>query len=587
MLRLVQAILFAGLCCPAFAQTWNCTKVLDWNFFGAKLTQNNLGGHGPNFDDKHELRYSGVLNHAESGKQADLVVTAPDWGTSYQVKNNLYNGLWSNGSDAPGSFGQINILDSTEVLLTFTLVEEGSDTPLEIDPSEKLLFSVYDLDHKRDRPQEVEYVKFVTPVASYSVTADTTVKISGEASDGTLYAESTRPGNLEDNPVDPLKMSAIAEQSKISVTYVGLSSWQIVWGDKEGNPGGGRNMLFAGRSEGDCACIGVSDWTIDENLQYNNLGGMGPVTSDPPELRYSKVFTTGSERQSIDLVVKVAAGAEYSPFKVERNGLWPYTDGTSNTVQTQMGQININSGSNCTFDFVFVESGTDTPYSLSNVLFSVYDLDQSILLDTHKRPLENHEFVVFPEAVTNWTLTENPPTQIKQSGSNADGTLQFTSTTFGTLEDNPTDPEELSPLQQSRSVTVWYSDTSEFQVTFGHEYVGGVPKVGKKKPIGGRNVIFAGPGIYCPQEEKPSWSGGAPPTSLATDFRGGQAYSSSSNSNTLAIVAVLVFVAAVAAVAAVVMRRKQKQPQDVTIPIDTTSSVAYDSCPSDNKYNTV
>ena len=56
-------------------------------------------------------------------------------------------------------------------------------------------------------------------------------------------------------------------------------------------------------------CIGVSDWTLHENLQSNNLGGMGPVKTDPAELRYSKVFKTGvGQQQDIDLVIKVRRG---------------------------------------------------------------------------------------------------------------------------------------------------------------------------------------------------------------------------------------------------------------------------------------
>jgi hypothetical protein len=52
-----------------------------------------------------------------------------------------------------------------------------------------------------------------------------------------------------------------------------------------------------------------------------------------------------------------------------------------------------------------------------------------------------------------------------------------------------TDPKKLTPLQQSRSVTVWYSGSSTFKVTFGHD--GHIT-------TGGRNILFAGPGIYCP-----------------------------------------------------------------------------------------
>jgi hypothetical protein len=465
MFRLL--LLLTGLSChAAFAQTWNCTDVLDWNFFGAEVTQNNLGGVGPNLQDNRELRYSGVIS--KGNLHGDLVVTA---GQGYIVHNSTKNGL-------NGEFGQINVRGSSYAQFTFSFIEAGStDKPFPIEATEKLQFSVYDLDAGNAR--EHEFAQFVTGVASHRVTETTTVAVSGNDSDGTLYAASTRLGTEGDNPSNPLTMTALAEDSKISVTYVGKSSWQIVLGDKAGPTKRGRNILFAGRSQGDCACIGVSNWTLHNNLEHNNLGGMGPVTTDPPELRYSKVFKTGrGQQQEIDLLVKVAHGSAYAPANTSLNGLWPkLPDGRPD--HTQMGQLNIGCGTETTFDFMFVESGTNKTYNLSNVMFSVYDLDQ------HKGYV-NHEFVVFPEPVTNWTLTEDPPTQVNQTGLN-DGTLRFTSTEVGNLDDNPTDPKKLTPLQRSRSVTVWYSGSATFKVTFGHDYT----------TPGGRNILFAGPGIYC------------------------------------------------------------------------------------------
>merc|ERR1712166_531957 len=256
--------------------------------------------------------------------------------------------------------------------------------------------------------------------------------------------------------------------------------------------------------------------------------------------------TTGWEKQPIDLVVKVAEGTAYSPYNTARNGFWPAVPTGPNQTNTQMGQININSGSNSTFDFIFVKAGTDTPFPLSNVLFSVYDLDQNKVPSIHHGQfVENHEFVVFPEAVTNWALTADPPTTVKESGSNDDGTLRFTSTQFGTLADNPTNPLDLSPLQKAKSVTVWYEGTSKFQVNFGHEYVNGIPKP-KKHGWGGRNVIFAGPGIYCPARDE------APPsTELANNIMMPDEMSDGSNDHNTAAILVVLMMIAVMVVAAI------------------------------------
>ena len=198
-------------------------------------------------------------------------------------------------------------------------------------------------------------------------------------------------------------MTLLQEESKISVTYVGKSSWEVLFGDMNDLLKHGRNVLFAGRSQGDCPCVGLSDWTLYENLQHNNLGGKGPMLTDPLELRYSKVFETRWDQQPVDLVIKVAEGSTYTPMNTANNVLNPVTPVGSN----QMGQINIGPGTVSTFDFIFVNSGTDTPIPLSNLLFSVYDLDQ--IYDPAKpkkhKGLRDHEYAVFPDVVTNWTLT--------------------------------------------------------------------------------------------------------------------------------------------------------------------------------------
>ena len=72
---MIRLLLLSGLCHAASAQTWNCTDVLDWNFFGAEVTSNNLGGLGPNLQDKQEIRYSGVISKSGTAT-ADLVVTS-------------------------------------------------------------------------------------------------------------------------------------------------------------------------------------------------------------------------------------------------------------------------------------------------------------------------------------------------------------------------------------------------------------------------------------------------------------------------------------------------------------------------------
>ena len=159
-MALLRLILLSCLCYHASAQNnWNCSNLLDWDFFNSTVTQNNLGGQGPNLKDKQEIRYSGVLT--EGSHQADLVVTIvsrPGHGP-YKVKNTTKNGL-------NGKFGQINILVRTKVLVRFQLGQPGTDVPVIIDAAEKIMFSVYDLDSGAVAGAH-EYVRFTSGVASH------------------------------------------------------------------------------------------------------------------------------------------------------------------------------------------------------------------------------------------------------------------------------------------------------------------------------------------------------------------------------------------------------------------------------------
>jgi len=468
----------------------NCTNVFDWSFFNAKLTQNNLGGQGPNLNDKKEIRYSGVDSGTGPFHQGaiDLVITVEE-GSTYtpaplKQGGSQKDGVGNNGLN--GQFGVINMQFSSRAEFRFQFVETGTDTPITMGANDTVIFSFYDLDNAPTRPGRPgghEFIEFITPTYSHSLTPETTVICTGSGADGTLYAESNRVGTGADNPTDPMAMTALQLNSRISVTYKGKSGWTVMMGNSVLK--GGRNTLFGGRSENDCPCVGVSKWDVENNLKFNNLGGMGPVFTDPPELRYEKVLVTPWINTVLDLVVTVAEGSTYEVQSTTLNGLWPASD----PGHQQMGQINIKCGTQTTFNFTFVETGTHTPYYLSNAFLSIYDLDERAKYD-------NYEYVKFPQPVTEWALTT--PTEVLKTGAN-DGTLMFRATQPGYLDDNPTDPEHLTGLQMARSVTIWEASTSSFQATFGHWYDKTATDKGKPVEWDGRNFLFAGPGVFCPK----------------------------------------------------------------------------------------
>ena len=77
------------------------------------------------------------------------------------MHNTTQNGLG-------GEFGQINVQGSSHAQFTFNLVEAGTDTPFPMTATQKLHFSVYDLDAGGKIPgKDHEFAQFVTAVASH------------------------------------------------------------------------------------------------------------------------------------------------------------------------------------------------------------------------------------------------------------------------------------------------------------------------------------------------------------------------------------------------------------------------------------
>jgi hypothetical protein len=227
-----------------------CANVDDWNFFHAKVTQNNLGGKGPDPSGPQEIRFSGVSDEVDLVLTTDAPYT-PNPKVKAQRLSPQYgkdlDGAGNNGIS--GKFGVVNVKGNTEVKMTFTLMEGGTNIPADIAPDQTIFFSVYDLDS--DGGTTAEFVKFTTPVDSYSVTKGSSVKLSGTKNN--LVATATRKGNEADNPSDPLKMTAQQKDSAVWITYKGRNTWGMTFGEKGNAKGkGGRNLLFAGRAEGDC-----------------------------------------------------------------------------------------------------------------------------------------------------------------------------------------------------------------------------------------------------------------------------------------------------------------------------------------------
>ena len=76
---------------------------------------------------------------------------------------------------------------------------------------------------------------------------------------------------------------------------------------------------------------------------------------------YQNAITDGGT--SLDLVVEVTDS--YAPYDATKNG----------SISGDIGQINIAANSSTKFKFSIVEAGTNIPYAVSNIDFSLLDVD--------------------------------------------------------------------------------------------------------------------------------------------------------------------------------------------------------------------
>merc|ERR1719387_1329980 len=113
----------------------------------------------------------------------------------------------------------------------------------------------------------------------------------------------------------------------------------------------------------DCGCNKTVASALDirtATVTSNNLGGQGPVATDPEEMRFS-------------------SGTSYSgePFDLVITALTPYTAGNirNNGKDGGFGRITMKADSGCNFRFSFVKTGTNDPVMQTEVHLATYDLD--------------------------------------------------------------------------------------------------------------------------------------------------------------------------------------------------------------------
>eukprot|EP00928_Gymnodinium_smaydae_P002395 TRINITY_DN1084_c0_g1_i1.p1 TRINITY_DN1084_c0_g1~~TRINITY_DN1084_c0_g1_i1.p1 ORF type:complete len:308 (-),score=44.85 TRINITY_DN1084_c0_g1_i1:211-1026(-) len=264
-------------------------------------------------------------------------------------------------------------------------------------------------------------------------------------------------------------------QAKRTVSFkfpAGLSSFKFTYSitenthiyDPERSLKGRWFFLGGLTSEYFCEPEVVSFNFVDATVERNNLGGTGPEFNKPEGLLYKNVASVDS--QKVDLLITNLT--EYIPPKKN----WSPKSG-------HYAQVAMRGNSKTRFQFRMLKSGTNEPFELDWVYFSLYDMDQP-KPDQKKEAFEMDNFVMH-------YVTEKTELNIKELGG---GRYRYESTTPGNAKDNPTDPMKLSTVQSNRAVTFLLHKSSGFTTTF---------EIGPPAQGGGRMFLLGGKSqvVYC------------------------------------------------------------------------------------------
>ncbi|EOD07323.1 hypothetical protein EMIHUDRAFT_198762 [Emiliania huxleyi CCMP1516] len=470
------------------------------DFSLATLQNNNLGGAGPDPDDSPENMHLASVGMTADGEPFDLIITSE---TEYVPRNAAnHNGI-------NGAIPQINLGQNETVTLRFDFVDSNGQ-PVVLS---EFFFTYYDLDQETDLPSGAESLT-ASGFVKYDVDPNTELDIS-TAPDGSVTFSSTRRGTLDDNPTDPLSLTSEQLSRSVTLLYRDTSTVRLTYSTTAAvcspTPCGGRNFLFAGVNPfpvvDPCClsprgpppfpppqpppppalpvppsspCICASDEThnlIDfslATLQNNNLGGAGPDPDDSPENMHLASVGMTADGEPFDLII--TSETEYVPRNAANH----------NGINGAIPQINLGQNETVTLRFDFVDSNGQ-PVVLSEFFFTYYDLDQETDLPSGAESLTASGFVKYDV---------DPNTELDISTA-LDGSVTFSSTRRGTLDDNPTDPLSLTSEQRSRSVTLLYRDTSTVRLTYST-----TAAVCSPTPCGGRNFLFAG--VDCQGSPSPA-----------------------------------------------------------------------------------
>jgi hypothetical protein len=186
----------------------------------------------------------------------------------------------------------------------------------------------------------------------------------------------------------------------------------------------------------------------------------GDTSASGNELRWANIATSGGI--TLDLVATISGGT-YTASNTSNNG----TNG-------DFGQLNLNSGVEVQMTFRLVDQSDDTSVIADLFEFVVLDLDTG----TGGENFESIGLAGHDGSFDGYTTTID--SELSVGGTAALPT--FTATVNGSGSDTPDDPNDMTPLQSNRTVSLQFSEASEFGIDMSMLPGGG----------GGRNMLFAG-----------------------------------------------------------------------------------------------
>lgn len=193
--------------------------------------------------------------------------------------------------------------------------------------------------------------------------------------------------------------------------------------------------LISGMANDACRpCNICSDSTPADlsNVVSNNLGGVGPNTDDPEEIRYKDAINLNGRLVDVVLV----ALQPYVTPKPERNG---NKDGL-------FGRFTIRTGTSTQMNFLFQDAATHEPVAIPDISLTFYDIDEAIEFRDENQLQRETLTVCSAEEVY---VTEDSELIYVDNGR----CKSVTSSVIGDRFDNPTHPDTLTKAQAARSVT--------------------------------------------------------------------------------------------------------------------------------------